>query len=361
MASIVKRTGKEGRASYHVKYKAGDGRVRWERHGSAKEARARKAEVELELARSQGRWAPPARITLNEYAERWLAAHGPSLRPRTLAEYRRILERELLPRLGALPLAAISRSQLKAFAAEKAQAGLAANTVRNLLAPLREILASAVDDELIRANPAARLKRQGPPPRRIEPPSRAQVEAVIAAATAETARVITLAATSGLRRGEIFALRWADVDFEARTLRVGASNHAGTINEPKTQAGTRLVPMFGSVRRVLLEQRAASRFKRPEDLLFPTAAGTPERPDNWIGREWYSALKRAGVKHFRFHDLRHFAVSQLIAQGANVLQLARIAGHADPSITLRVYAHLMDEGLAEAALRFDPLRVVRSA
>src|SRR6266545_4987300 len=118
MASIVKRTGrKDGAPSYHVKYHAGDGRVRWERYGSAKEAKARKAEVELELARTQGRWTPPVKVTLREYAELWLGSRGPALRPSTVSEYRRILEREILPRFGHLPLAAITRSQLKAYAA----------------------------------------------------------------------------------------------------------------------------------------------------------------------------------------------------------------------------------------------------
>ena len=71
--------------------------------------------------------------------------------------------------------------------------------------------------------------------------------------------------------------------------------------------------------------------------------------------EFYPTLERAGVPPFRFHDLRHFAVSQLIAQGANILQISRIAGHADPSITLRVYSHLFADGLAEAALTVEAL------
>ena len=116
--------------------------------------------------------------------------------------------------------------------------------------------------------------------------------------------------------------------------------------------------MFGSLRKLLLEQRAASLFKAPEDFVFPSAKGEPLSPNGWLKWEFYPALDRAGVKRFRFHDLRHFAVSQLVAQGANILQIARIAGHADPSITLRVYSHLMTDGLAEAAALYDPLRTV---
>jgi integrase len=258
-----------------------------------------------------------------------------------------------------MPLTAITRGQVKAFLNERAAAGAAANTIRNIVAPMRAMLASAVEDELIRANPAAGIRRPGRQAKKIEPPSPARVHAVVAAAS-EPARVpILLAAIAGLRRGEIFALRWADVDFERRIIRVHASNQgAGLVTETKTAAGERLVPMFGSLRAVLLEHKAATPFKRPEDFLFATPAGTPESPNGWLKREFYPALNGAGVGYFRFHDLRHFAVSQLIAQGANILQLARVAGHADPSVTLKVYSHLMAEGLAEAATRYDPLRAV---
>lgn len=360
MASIVKRgTRKDGTPSYHVKYRAGDGRVRWERYANAKEAKARKAEVELELARSQGRWTPPVRITLAEYAEQWIAARGPALRPSTLAEYQRILEREVLPRFGQLPLAAISRSQLKSYVAERAVEGLSANTVRNHLAPLRALLASAVDDELLRANVATRIKRSGQPQREMQPPSREQVQALIGGArTHEAAAIFTLAASLGLRRGELYALRWDTADFAASLVRVRASNDRGVIASTKTAAGERVVPMFGSARLVLLEQKARSRWSRPDDLIFPTVVGTPQNPATAAEREFRHALRRAGLPRlaFRFHDLRHYAVSQLIAQGASILQVARVAGHADPSVTLRVYGHLMADGLSEAARRYDPLR-----
>jgi integrase len=78
-------------------------------------------------------------------------------------------------------------------------------------------------------------------------------------------------------------------------------------------------------------------------------------PGNFTRREWNTALRRAKLQHWRFHDLRHFAVSQLIEEGADILLLARIAGHKDPSVTLRVYSHLMTERVSEAAERYDPL------
>jgi integrase len=108
--------------------------------------------------------------------------------------------------------------------------------------------------------------------------------------------------------------------------------------------------------------KARSRFKRPIDFVFPTVVGTAENPAAWASREFYYARKQAKLRTtLRLHDLRHYAVSRLIEQGANVLLVSRIAGHAKPSITLDVYAHIFSEGLEEAAARFDPLAPGRRA
>lgn len=355
VASVVKRIGKNGSTSWFARYRDGRGKDVWEKCGTARDARTRAAEVEVLLARTANAWSPPQKVTVAEYSERWLADRGPALRPRTIAVYRRIFEREIIPVFGCVPLAALTRSHIKEYASKRAAAGASANTVRNVLAPLRAMLSTAVEDELVRENVALRLPRVGRPQRQIESPTRAQVEAVLAVSPPTARGPLLVAATSGLRRGEVFGLRWDDIDFERRLIRVRSSNQDGEIVRPKTAAGERLVPMFGSLRQVLLEERARSPFKTPDDFVFPSECGEPRSPNSWLKWEFYPALKRAKVKPFRFHDLRHFAVSQLIAQGANILQIARIAGHADPSITLRVYSHLLTDGLAEAALRYDPM------
>jgi len=356
VASVVKRRRKDGSLSYYARFRDGRGKDVWEKCANAKAAKARAAEAEVELARSGGHWSPAAKVTVSEYAERWLAEHGATLRPQTHAEYRRIFEQELLPEFGRITLAGLSRSQIKTYMAARAAKGAKANTIRNAIAPLRAMLTTALEDGLVRENVAQRLPRVGAPQQKVEVPTREQVDTVIAAAGAAARGPIIVAATSGLRRGEVFALRWADIDFERRLIRVHASNSKGAITMPKTAAGERLVPMFGSLRKLLLEQRAASRYKADTDLVFPNLFGRPIVPNTWLTTHFYPAREAADVRPFRFHDLRHYAVSQLIAQGANILQIARVAGHADPSVTLRVYSHLMADGLAEAAALYDPLR-----
>jgi integrase len=106
---------------------------------------------------------------------------------------------------------------------------------------------------------------------------------------------------------------------------------------------------------LLLERKARSCFSQPDDFVFPTIVGTPQDPGNFVRREFRPALKAAGLEGFRWHDLRHYAVSALIAEGADIKLLQSIAGHATASMTLDTYGHLMVERVTEAADRFDPM------
>jgi integrase len=350
VASVLKRRRKDGTASYYVKYRDGNGRTRWEQFDRAKDAHTRKAAVELELAQSGGAWTPPARTTFAAAAEAWYERKTTALRPQTLANYRSALDVWLLPTFGSRYVASLRSSDVDDLRSRLAAAGKGANTITNVTGVLRRVLDDLVADRQLPYNPAAlpqRGKRPGKAPRRIVVPTHDEVDRLLAGASDEARPVFELAASLGLRRAELLALTWADLDFESREIHVRVS---------KTEAGERAVPMFGSARRVLLEQKARSPFKRPHDLVFPTVVGTPEQPANWARREFLPARARAGLRTtLRLHDLRHYAVSRLIEQGANVLLVSKVAGHSKASVTLDVYSHLFKEGLAEAAERFDPL------
>jgi integrase len=356
MASVVKRTRKDGSPSYHVKYRGGDGRIRWERFPKAKDANARKAEVELALARSGGAWQPPATVRFADYAELWLERIAPTVKPRVHDNYRRELERARAA-FGNVPLAGVSRSHVRALVAKRSSEGAAANTIRNALIPLKALFTHAIDDGLVSTNPASRAEIPPARKRKIVPPSREQVEALVAHARPDARDVLLVAASLGLRRGELLALRWADVDFEQRLVRVHATNDAGTVSETtKTEAGERSVPLFESARRSLAARKLATRFNRDFDFVFTTAVGTPLNPRNFERREFKRALEQAGMpRAFRFHDLRHYAVSTLIAQRADIKLLQAIAGHASATMTLDTYGHLMLERVTEAASLYDPL------
>ncbi len=366
MASVVKRTRKDGSPSHFVKYLAGDGRQRWEHvRGRLKNARARKAEVELALAKTGGRWTPPLAVGFEDFARSWLESYArPATRRRSFANYERAVRLDLVPFFGQTPIAAITRARVKALVSAKLAEGKAPGTVRNMLVPLREMLGHAADDGTLPANPAARVRvPQVGTSRRILPPTSEQVATLLTHARPDAREAIIVAAATGLRRGELFAVTWADVDFDARTIRVHSSNFGAVVEETvKSEAGERYVPLFESARIVLAERKLRTRFDRPEDFVFGTSVGTPTDPGNFVRREFKTALVRAGLEAgFRWHDLRHFAVSALIAEGADIKLLQAIAGHASAAMTLDTYGHLMTARVSEAARRFDPLRQAASA
>ena len=116
------------------------------------------------------------------------------------------------------------------------------------------------------------------------------------------------------------------------------------------------MPLFESARKALAARKLATRFNRDEDFVFSTVVGTPLNPRNFERREFKRALRQASLEGvFRFHDLRHYAVSTLIAQRADIKLLQAIAGHASATMTLDTYGHLMVERVTEAAPLYDPL------
>ena len=175
-----------------------------------------------------------------------------------------------------------------------------------------------------------------------------------------------LALAAGLRLSELIGLRWQACDFEKAKVYVTEAIVLGKSKPPKSGL-SRSVPMFDTAR-VALEELATRAFSRgrfgDEEFVVSTARGTPLHPSNWNRRVWRPALKEAGLDKaglykngYRWHDLRHSAVTRLIAGGADIALVKAVAGHANASTTLDVYAHVNAKRLEDAALEFDPGRI----
>jgi integrase len=237
------------------------------------------------------------------------------------------------------------------------------------------MLADAVRQGLILANPAARADL--PPAQDFAgkeiPPEHTKAirAALVDLAPTDPLRnepdcfyvhLFDVALGTGLRRGELLALRFGDIDRDRRLIRVERAYSLRELKRPKTDAGVRSVPLFASVDAALraLAARALERgHYAPEELVFATPRGTALHPPNFYRRIWQPALRHAGVADdgYRFHDLRHTCVSRLVAAGADVKLVQAVAGHANPLITLKRYSHLLDGRITEAAERFDPARI----
>jgi integrase len=375
--SIVRRPSGNYAIVYYVA-----GKQKWETIGPSR----REAERALTARKRQvdtGAWREPSSETLGEYATRWIERRNPArstdgrtrLAPSTFEGYLVNIRRHIVPRLGERTLASLRTEDVDELVAELEAEGKAPGTVRNVLVPLRKMLADAVRQDLIVANPAAGADL--PPAQDFagkEIPSEhtdAIRTALLELAPRDPLRnepdsfsvhLLDVALGTGLRLGELRALRFGDIDRDRRLLRVERSYSIRELRRPKTEAGVRSVPLFPSVDSALraLASRAVERGRyAPEELVFATARGTPLHPSNFNRRTWQPALRHAGLaaEGYRFHDLRHTCVSRLVAAGADIKLVQAVAGHANPLITLKRYSHLLDGRITEAAGRFDPARV----
>lgn len=166
-----------------------------------------------------------------------------------------------------------------------------------------------------------------------------------------------------MRKGELLALQWGDVDLETRELTVRhnlVKNEAGQygVGLPKTDTGRRKIVLASDIADILRdhwrEEHRGRRAPRPEDFVFTAASGNHVQPRH-LDRTYRTLMEQAGLPRIRFHDLRHTAASLLIRRGVSAKVVADRLGHADANFTLRVYTHVYDDQRAAAALPLQEL------
>ncbi len=348
---------------WRVRYKDPAGRERGKSFARKADAEKFRDTTAADLAR--GTWLDPAkgRILLGDYARDWLA--GRSGEPSTIAGLRVRVERHIIPGLGDIPLKDLRPSRIQAFIAGLP---LAPGTVRGVLTTLSAILAAALDDELIASNPARKASVRAPRAqrRKVTPWTGRQVAAIRAGLPERWRVSCDLGAGLGTRQGEAFGLAVDDIDF----LR-----HVVHVTRQVRIVGGRLVfaPPKGSKERDVpladhVGQAIAAHLQRfpAGDVTLPwlTPAGKPRTarlvmttPRGYaLFRSTFNydcrlALRQAGITPSReagTHQLRHRFASLLIAGGIDVRALAEHMGHANPSVTLGTYSHLMPNAADKA-------------
>jgi integrase len=349
----VFETGPDGRRRVHAAY-------------AASKNEALQKLRELLRRKDQGTPPPDARRTVRDLLQAWMAAAAPTLRPRTLREYRRVANAYILPHLGGRRLVQLRPPDVAAWLSRLQAAGVGARTAQLSFAVLRRACTVAVRWGWLPANPCALVDPPRVPAAERTPPGMDEVARLLAAvAGTRWEALYLLAAVAGLRVGELLALAWDDFDPEAGALRVrrqlqrlpgpdGRTRLAFV--EPKTARSRRtlvLPPAVGDRllahrRRQQAERLAAGPLWQDHGLMFPSERGTPLDPRN-LTRHHHALLARLGLPRRPFHSLRHFAATRLLEAGADVRLLQAYLGHSSIIVTGDVYAHVQPAALAQAA------------
>ena len=349
---------------YAVRFVKPDGTKGQRAARTLKEARELRAALNADVHR--GEYRELSRTTFHDYATEWARTYqgrtGRGVRVNTLAEYRRDLELHAIPFFGRRRLTEVEPRDVKRFARHLADAGLAPATVRNVMAPVRALLATAVEEGLIRSNPAAGLRlpgRKAGPEERVKALSEQELAALLAAAPDGWPRLfLRFLADTGLRIGEAIALTWQRVDLAERRVKVRERLYRGELDAPKSSYGRREVPLSPGLASALRAHRLASPFSQDGDLVFATRTGTPHRPENLRRRLLVPAALAAGLVDENgkpwpgFHTLRHTCASRLFRAGVDAKRVQLILGHHSPAFTLATYVHLLPGDLPDVAF-FD--------
>jgi integrase len=292
----------------------------------------------------------------------WVSNRKKRLTPATASYYRMVLDhlcpvpegsarKDLAyPKIGVVPLDEITAEDLRRLDRVMTEAGRSDSTIHKVLQTIRAMLNAAVAEGLIRENPILQLP--GEDPREIRPLTVAELDGLIAALKGDRDRVLaSFLAASGLRFGEAAYLRRFHLDLVRAEVRVqgSATEVDGRMVEGKTKGkSSRIVPLDPDTAAVLED---FTKDMEIDTLVFAGPEGGYLRARSWRRRIWVPALKAAGLwdpdgkrtghPTPRIHDLRHTAASLMFASGLNVIEVSKILGHANPTITLNRYMHLI--------------------
>jgi len=312
------------------------------RHFREREAREALAEILVEARRGnvvQHRTG----FTFRDAAEQWFT-RGKVERdwsPNTRATYRSVLDKHLLPEFGDLRLESVTTQKIETWRNRKVESGEFSRRNANLnLAVLYGIFKRAIKHHNLRTNPAEDVPklRESYDANRFDFYSPAEVNQLVAAAASTRDGVIFLvAAFTGLRRGELVALRWEDVDFKNQSIRVFEGYTRKTLKSPKSRK-SRTVPMSEQVAHALTGLRTnADHQADARALVFPGELGD-HLDASALRRRFLQAVHDAGLRRLRLHDLRH-TFGSLSINTASIAQVQAWMGHADVKTTMRYLHH----------------------
>jgi integrase len=311
---------------------------------------------QLQQEQAQGKDVGAERRTVQQFLEHWLEKIARRrTRPLTSRRYEELIRLHIVPHIGRVQLDKLNPDQVQDMLNTLHDEGLAPRTVHHVRAVLRTALNAALRFGYVTRNVAALV--DAPKVKQYQASILTPDQALTLLNTVKGHRLEALyrvALSLALRRGEILALRWADVDYEQKTLRISKS---------KNESGARTLPLPPALMRALQahwsfqqQERLAQGLEWQEHgLVFPSEKGTPLLPSN-LHRHFKLMLKKAGLpQSIRFHDMRHSCASFLVAQGEHPRTVMHVLRHTNIQMSMEVYAKVFPEMEREALEKLDRL------
>ena len=309
-----------------------------------------------------------AQMELGKYLEQWLVTVKTSVRPKTYEQYKQIVTSHIVPILGRIKLKDMRLDHVQSLYNNKLKSGTSNRTVRMIHAVLHRSLNQALQMGIISRNPSDAVMKPKLIKKEMKTLTDAQVQTLLLAARGTRNEVLyQLAVTTGLREGELLGLKWADLDWITRHVKVQRqlqwlSGQGLVFSEPKSAAGRRVIVLGTATIEKLREHYQRQQWERlaagdrwvENDLIFPTTIGTPS---NWrsLVRSFKKLLHTSNLPNIRFHDLRHTAATLMLQQGIHPKVVQERLVHSQISLTLGTYSHVLPNMQEEAAEKIDEL------
>jgi integrase len=352
-----------------------DGKQRKSFYGKTRQEVARRL-AEAQRDRDKGLPIVGERQTVAQYLTTWLKTAAPTVKDSTWIRYESLIRIHVLPTLGATTLSKVTPQQVQALYVGRLSAGASPTTIIHVHALLHLAFDEALRLSLLQRNVIDLVN----PPRRkrhdmhVLAPEQARA-LLEATATDRMEALYVLALTTGMRQGELFALKWPDVDLENKCVHVratvqrlrllqplsGQPSSQFAFSEPKSARSRRKIALTT----VAVEALCRHRFRQLEerlavgpawqdtDLVFPNSVGKPIEVGNLTRRNFWPLLDKAGLSHIRFHDLRHTAATLLLLQRVHPKVVSEMLGHASIAITLDLYSHVLPDMQLEATAAME--------
>jgi integrase len=263
---------------------------------------------------------------------------------------------------GVVALTKLAPQQVQALYSAKRAGGLSPTTVRHLHALLHHALDQALRWDLVARNVTDLVDAPSMSRKDVEALTPDQARALLAEARGDRLEALYVVAVhTGMRQGELLALRWRDVALDVGLLHVRSNLERAEVGvrmgTPKTARSRRTIKLSATSVEALREHRSRQDEERlaradawtDHDLVFPNTVGKPMDGIHLLRREFVPLLERAGLPRVRFHDLRHTAATLMRRAGANVEVVSEMLGHADPTTTIRIYSHVQP-GMQQSAV-----------